>query len=135
VHLAGVLTADQLVQLYVDGESVATVKSPGSIIADPNDAMEIGADDGSTVGAYLEPSAFDGAIDEVRIFHGTVTADEIVPLARAPAPDGRGRRGGGGQVRAGAEVRGRPVSDARLRRAVALDRGPAAVGPGAGAGR
>jgi hypothetical protein len=82
VHLAGVLTADQQVQLYVDGKLVATVKSPGWIIADPNDAMEIGADDGSTVGSYLEPSAFDGAIDEVRIFHGTVTADEIAQLAR-----------------------------------------------------
>ena len=82
VHLAGVLTADQQVQLYVDGKPVATVKSPGWIIADPNDAMEIGADDGSTVGAYLEPSSFDGAIDEVRIFHGTVTADEIAGLAR-----------------------------------------------------
>jgi outer membrane protein assembly factor BamB len=82
VHLAGVLTADRQVQLYVDGKRAASAESPGWIIADPNDAMEIGADEGSTVGPYLEPAPLDGAIDEVRIFHGTVTADEIAALAR-----------------------------------------------------
>jgi hypothetical protein len=91
VHLTGVLTADQQVQLYVDGKLVATAKSPGLIGADPNEAMEIGADDGSTVGSYLEPSPFDGAIDEVRIFHGTVTADEIAALASRHAQPRRSR--------------------------------------------
>jgi outer membrane protein assembly factor BamB/SAM-dependent methyltransferase len=81
VHLTGVLTADKQAQLYVDGKLAATAEAPGLIEADPNEAMEIGADDGSTVGSYVGPLPFDGAIGEVRIFHGNLTADEIAALA------------------------------------------------------
>ncbi len=81
IHLAGVLTADKQVQLYVDGQLAATAAAADLMAADPAEAMEIGADDGSVVGSYNGPLAFDGVIDEVRMFQGTVTADEIAALA------------------------------------------------------
>jgi hypothetical protein len=81
VHLAGVLTADRQIRLYVGGQLAATAEAAALIGADPAEAMEIGADEGSVVGPYPGPMAFDGAIDELRIFHGRVTADEIAALA------------------------------------------------------
>ena len=81
VHLAGVLTAEGQLELYVDGEPVATAPAPGMITADPAEAMEIGADDGTVVGAYTGPMAFDGKIAQVRIYRGPVTAAEIAALA------------------------------------------------------
>ena len=77
VHLAGVLTADKQLQIYVDGKLAASAKAPGFIASDPKQAMEIGADDAGNVGDYRSPFTFTGLIDEVRVYHGTVTADEI----------------------------------------------------------
>ncbi|MHC4439637.1 MAG: outer membrane protein assembly factor BamB family protein, partial [Planctomycetota bacterium] len=77
VHLTGVLTAEQELHVYVNGELSAAAKSPGFIVGDPSQAMQIGADDGGSVGDYSSPFAFTGIIDEVRIYHGTLRADEI----------------------------------------------------------
>ncbi len=85
VHLAGVLTADGQLELYVDGKRVATAAAPGMITADPAEAMEIGADDGTVVGTYSGPLAFDGMIAEVNLFRGTVTGAEIAALAEPDA--------------------------------------------------
>ena len=77
VHLAGVLTAEQELQIYVNGESSAASKPCGFIVTDPSQAMQIGADEGGGVGDYSSPFAFTGIIDEVRIYHGTLSAAEI----------------------------------------------------------
>jgi hypothetical protein len=39
--------------------------------------MEIGADDGSTVGDYTGPFGFKGLIDEIRVYHRALSAAEI----------------------------------------------------------
>ena len=77
VHLAGTLTAEKELRLFIDGKRVAKGKAPGLITADPIQAMEIGADDAGAVGTYRSPSGFTGIIDEVRVYHGSVTDAEI----------------------------------------------------------
>jgi len=84
VHLAGVLTADKKLQIYVNGKISGTGKAGGFIAADPHQAMEIGADDGGAVGAYKSPYKFSGVIDEVRIYHRALTADQIAKHHATP---------------------------------------------------
>ncbi len=77
VHLAGVLTADKKLKIFVDGKLAATGKAHSLITAEPVQALQIGADDEGAVGEYTSPFVFTGLIDEVRIFYGTVTDAEI----------------------------------------------------------
>jgi len=86
VHLAGVLTTDKELQIYVDGELAASVKAPGLIAKDPAEAMEIGADDGSSVGDYTGPFGFNGLIDEVKVYHRTLSASQIKAHADISRP-------------------------------------------------
>ena len=76
-HLVGMLTADKRLRLFVDGKPVASVKIPGLIDRDPAQAMEIGADDQGAVGNYRSPLGFTGIIDEVRVYHGALSDDEV----------------------------------------------------------
>jgi outer membrane protein assembly factor BamB len=76
VHLAGVLTGTEL-QIYVNGDLAGTAKAPGYITANPQEAMQIGADEGSTVDEYVSPFGFKGLIDEVRVYHRALNAAEI----------------------------------------------------------
>ena len=77
VHLAGVLTADKKLQVYVNGKLAGTGKAPALIAEDPSNAMEIGQDASSAVGEYKGPNAFTGLIDEVRVYYGALEAEEI----------------------------------------------------------
>jgi hypothetical protein len=78
VHLAGVLTADKQLQLYVDGELAGTAEAAELIASEPSQSLQIGADEGSGgVGDYKGPFTFAGVIDEVRIYHGALSAQQI----------------------------------------------------------
>jgi len=81
VHLAGVLTAEKGLQVFVDGALAASGAAPGLVAEDPQEAMEIGADDSSTVADYTGPFAFSGLIDEVRVYHRALAAAEIAKHA------------------------------------------------------
>ncbi len=81
VNLTGVLTSDKNVKLYVDGKLVATTNGTGLVATTPVQSLEIGTDLRSSVGDYPSDWGFNGAIDEVQIFHGTLTDDEIESLA------------------------------------------------------
>jgi outer membrane protein assembly factor BamB len=83
VHLAGVLTAEKELQIYVDGRLAATNKVSGLIGQNPQEAMEIGADENSTVGEYGSPFVFNGLIDEVRIYHRALSDEAIAKHAAA----------------------------------------------------
>ncbi|MHC4399264.1 MAG: outer membrane protein assembly factor BamB family protein [Planctomycetota bacterium] len=76
-HLAGVLTDDRKLQIYVDGRLAASTEAPGLIAADPQETMEIGADDGSVVGDYTGPFGLTGLVDEVRLHHRALSPAEI----------------------------------------------------------
>jgi len=77
VHIAGVLTAGKELQIYVDGKLADSAKVPEFIATDPKEAMEIGADNGSIVGDYTGPFGFKGLIDDVRLYHRTLSTAEV----------------------------------------------------------
>jgi outer membrane protein assembly factor BamB len=81
VHLAGVLTQDQQLELYVDGKLVGRRNKAKFVGRNPIQALEIGADDGGSVGNYRSPLGFTGLIDEVRVFYGKMTAADVSALA------------------------------------------------------
>jgi len=83
VHLAGVLSGEGKLKLFVDGKLSATAGGGKLISAVPVQATEIGADAGGAVGNYPTPYAFTGCIDEVRVFHGEVTDAEVGAHAAA----------------------------------------------------
>lgn len=88
VHLIGVLTSGKQLQLYVNGKLAASGESPGLIPSDPAQSLEIGGDDGGAIGDYPSPNLFMGTIDEFRLYHGELTAQEIASLASV-GPDSR----------------------------------------------
>jgi len=77
VHLAGLLTDDKQLKLYVNGELAATAKATGPLTSDPAQATEIGVDDAGAVGDYTSPFAFTGSIDEVRVYFRALNDEEI----------------------------------------------------------
>jgi len=77
VHLAGRLATDGSMQLFVDGKPVARAKADGLLSADPVQSMEIGGDDQGAVGAYQSPYPLTGQVDDVRLFFGSVSDQEI----------------------------------------------------------
>jgi hypothetical protein len=88
VHLAGVLTKDKKLQLYVNGRLAASGDCPQLIPSDPAQSLEVGADDAGAVGEYQSPNQLLGTIDELRLYHGELSADEIAALA-SPEPTSR----------------------------------------------
>ncbi len=70
VHLAGVLTSEGQLRIYVNGALAGTAAGPGPVPKDPAESMQIGADEGGAVGDYEGGLPFKGIIDEVRIYHG-----------------------------------------------------------------
>ena len=85
VHLAGVLTADKNLQIFVDGVLAATAPAPSLITKDPQEAMEIGADEQTEVGNYAGPQGFTGLIDEVRVWGRALGSDVIAAHAKGSA--------------------------------------------------
>ncbi|MFQ6130499.1 MAG: PQQ-binding-like beta-propeller repeat protein [Armatimonadota bacterium] len=88
VHLAGVLTAEKKLRLYVNGELAGSAEAHGLITSEPAQAMEIGADDGGAVGTYSSPFGFSGVIDEVRVYHGALTAVDVAQHYSTPRQAG-----------------------------------------------
>ena len=76
-HLAGVLTQDKNLQLFVNGQLAGTSHATALISTDPKQGLEIGADLTSAVGDYQAPYGFNGLIDEPRIYHEALTPDII----------------------------------------------------------
>lgn len=81
VHLAGVLTRDRKIRLYIDGKLAASAEAPGLIDSDPAETMQIGIDEGSLVGDYPAGFAFKGMIDELKIYHSALGEADIAAHA------------------------------------------------------
>ena len=77
VHFCGVLTPENKLQLYLDGELVAEKPEVPFIKAEPIQPFEFGMDSTSPVGEYKSPFHFTGTIDEVRLHHGAYTPEQI----------------------------------------------------------
>jgi hypothetical protein len=74
-HLAGVLSGDKTMKLYLDGRLAAKGVAPALIGSDPIQSLDVGADALSAVGNYSSPFNFTGLIDEVRLHFGEVDPD------------------------------------------------------------
>lgn len=81
-HLAGVLSSDKKLKLYVNGELAVEGAAKALIDVDPAQEMLIGADESGSVGDYPQTFAFKGMIDEVRLHFGDVTDAEIATSAK-----------------------------------------------------
>ena len=81
VHLAGVLTAEKEIRIYVDGKLAGTGKAPGLVNANPAEGMQVGVDDGSAVAEYTSQIAFKGTVDDIKVFHRPLSDSEIKTLA------------------------------------------------------
>ncbi|MCB1078212.1 MAG: LamG domain-containing protein, partial [Verrucomicrobiae bacterium] len=81
-HLVGVLTPDAKLKLYVNGQLAVEGASKGGLIdVDPAQLLEIGVDEGGSVGDYPQTFAFKGLIDEVRLHFGELSDAEIAASA------------------------------------------------------
>ncbi len=87
-HLAGVLTEDKKLKIYVDGKIAAEAQGSGLIASDPVQGTEIGADALGSVGDYATPLPLSGFVDEVRIFFGTLTDADILTHSATPGKVG-----------------------------------------------
>ncbi|MGM0490232.1 MAG: PQQ-binding-like beta-propeller repeat protein [Planctomycetota bacterium] len=87
VHLAGVLTEDEKIQVFVDGELAGVEDAKSLIVSDPSEGMEIGADKESQVGNYKNSMPFTGLIDEVRLYRRALDADEMATRASGEPVD------------------------------------------------
>lgn len=80
VHLAGVLSEAKELEIFVNGVSAGKARADSLIPGNPAEGMEIGADEGSSVGEYVDRCAFNGLIDEIQVFHCPLGAREVQQL-------------------------------------------------------
>ncbi|MCA9052279.1 MAG: PQQ-binding-like beta-propeller repeat protein, partial [Planctomycetaceae bacterium] len=76
-HVAGVLAADGQLTVYVDGEPAGTGDAKSTLPVTPKQGLQIGADEGGTVGEKESPNALIGALDEVRLYHAAITSEAL----------------------------------------------------------
>ncbi|MFC1597537.1 LamG domain-containing protein, partial [Planctomycetota bacterium] len=79
VHLAGVVKIDRI-ELYVNGKLAATAKTPGYIPGNCGQGMEIGFDVSNSPAEITD--AFQGVIDEVKVYHAALSEEEIAEQCR-----------------------------------------------------
>ncbi|MGM0486219.1 MAG: PQQ-binding-like beta-propeller repeat protein, partial [Planctomycetota bacterium] len=82
-HVTGVLTADKELKIYVDGELAGSKNVPRLIAGEPAQPMEVGSDEQGTVGDYDSPFGLTGLIDDVKVYFGEMSEEEIAGHAKA----------------------------------------------------
>jgi len=90
VHIAGVLTADKKMQLYVDGELAASGEAKSLITTEPAQALQVGVDDAGSVGDYAVNFPLAGSFDEIRVYHAALAADQVKQHADGEPADAEG---------------------------------------------
>ncbi len=80
-HLAGVLTADKKLQIFVDGQLAAETKAPGFISKKPNQGLQLGSAGASLVADFGKGEPYTGVIDEFAVFPRALGFDDIVEHA------------------------------------------------------
>ncbi len=88
-HLAGVVKEDRI-ELYVNGQLAATAKTPGLIPGNCGQGMEIGFDAGNSPAEIVD--AFQGTIDEVKVFRAALPAEEVLEEAGLPLQESKEKR-------------------------------------------
>jgi outer membrane protein assembly factor BamB len=81
-HVAGTLDADGRMLVYVDGRAAGGLDGVPLLSGNPQIAMKLGFDDTNQL--LPEPLApWDGALDEVMLFHRALAPDQVGQLAAA----------------------------------------------------
>jgi outer membrane protein assembly factor BamB len=80
-HLAGVLTEDKRLILYVDGQVAAETKAPSFVTKKPNQGLSLGTAGGSLVGNYGKDAPYTGLLDQFAIFTRSLSPAEIIEHA------------------------------------------------------
>jgi outer membrane protein assembly factor BamB len=87
-HVAGVLSPDKGMKLYVNGELVSTGTAHGLLTKNPIQTLDIGSDLKTYVSdAYPEPVAFGGLIDSVRVYHSPLQENDVKTRSLSGAID------------------------------------------------
>ncbi|MFO7973347.1 MAG: sulfatase-like hydrolase/transferase [Candidatus Hydrogenedentota bacterium] len=82
VHLAGVLTQDLVLRLYVNGNIAGEAKAEGFIVQPPNEGLTVGGDPGTPVGHYKKGPAWSGLIHSLRLYWGALPPEDLVQWAK-----------------------------------------------------
>ncbi len=80
-HIAGVLTAEKMVRLYVDGQLAAETKANALIPAEPKLGLILGDAGGSLVSDYGRGAAYTGMIDQFAVWPRALEPGDIIEHA------------------------------------------------------
>jgi len=82
VHLTGMLSDEHQLSLHIDGRLAAAGPQVDPMSIDPAEGLEIGADEGTSVGDYKGRFPFNGTIDEVAVFRRALSDTELQALVQ-----------------------------------------------------
>lgn len=80
-HLAGVLTAEKMVRLYIDGQLAAETKANALIPGQPKQGLSLGDASGSLVSDYGRGGAYTGMLDSFAVWPRALEPGDIVEHA------------------------------------------------------
>jgi outer membrane protein assembly factor BamB len=80
-HIAGVLTAEKKLLLYVDGQLAAETKAPGFIARRPNQGLVLGDAPGSKVSDFGNGAPYSGLLDQFAVWPKALGEGDLVEHA------------------------------------------------------
>ncbi len=89
-HIAGVLSADKRILLYVDGDLAASAKAPGLIPKKPNLGLQLGSGSSSLVTSFGKGAPYTGMLDQFVIHEQAMDNGEIIQHAQQASFPARG---------------------------------------------
>ena len=85
VHIVGRLTADEKLQLFINGHLAAAADGV-LLTAKPAEGLTIARDENSNVGPYEGDAPFGGSISDIRIYWGALAEADLRQWARLAPP-------------------------------------------------
>ena len=80
-HIAGVMTPDKKLVLYVDGQLAAQAKAPGFIPNPPKQGLTLGTAGGSVVSDFGKATPYTGMLDQFAIWSRALSTTEVMDHA------------------------------------------------------
>ncbi|HSU69753.1 MAG TPA: PQQ-binding-like beta-propeller repeat protein [Tepidisphaeraceae bacterium] len=76
-HVAGVLTENKVLRVYVDGDMAAEVKAPGLMPEKPHQGLQLGSANGSSVSEFGRSAPYAGQLDMFALFPRALSGAEL----------------------------------------------------------
>lgn len=80
-HIAGVLTAEKKLLLYVDGQLAAETKAPGFVARRPNQGLILGDAPGSKVSEFGHDAPYTGVLDQFAVWPKALNEGDLIEHA------------------------------------------------------